>query len=244
MADIDRTIQHLVIANRILAHEGVLDAYGHVSVRHPDNPDRFFLSVSRSPELVEVNDILEFDLDGSPVVEDDRPLYLERFIHAAFLAARPDAMTAVHSHTEALLPFGITDTPLRAVIHSASDIGSEVPVWDIRDSFGPDTDMLVVDLEQAEDLAATLKDNEVVLMRGHGFAHAGRSLPTTARMCVFLARNARVQFAAQTLGGPIKEISEGETAARKRNYAADSSAIQRAWQNWAVRAGCGHLLER
>lgn len=241
--DIDRTIRDLVIANRILAHEGLLDAYGHVSVRHPEDPDRFLLSRSRSPEQVEPEDVLTFDLEGQPVVADDRPLYLERFIHAAIYAARPDAQTAVHAHTEGLLPFSITDTPLRAVIHSASDIGARVPVWDIADRFGPDTDLLVRNMDQARDLSATLGDAEIALMRGHGFAHAGRSLPTTARLCVFLARNARVQLAAHALGGTLTPIGEGETDARKRNFQADSSAIQRAWVNWAARAGCNHLLE-
>lgn len=240
---VQQAVRDLVIANRILAHEDVLDAYGHVSVRHPEDPGRFFLSCSKSPEQVTLDDIYEFDLSGEPVAPVDRPLYIERFIHAAIYTLRDDARTAVHAHTEGLLPFSITDTPLRAVIHSASDIGQQVPVWDIRDAFGPETDLLVTDLDQGMDLARTLGDNEVALMRGHGFAHAGRSLPTTARMCVFLARNARVQLAAQQLGGEIVAISPGETAARKANYQGDSPAIRRAWENWAIRSGCADLLD-
>jgi ribulose-5-phosphate 4-epimerase/fuculose-1-phosphate aldolase len=241
VASTERVVTDLVIANRILAHEEVLDAYGHVSVRHPERDDRFFLSRSRSPEQVEASDIVEFGLDGEPVGEEVRALYVERYIHAALYAARPDITTAIHGHTEDLLPFGVTDVPLVPVIHSVSDMGPEVPVWDIRDDFGPDTNVLVTNLEQGESLARCLGDNEVVLMRGHGFAHGGRSLPTTARMCVFLARNARVLLAARHLG-EVKPLSPGECAARNAFFTGDSPAIQRAWENWAVRAGCADLL--
>src|SRR5215468_9015799 len=173
MSSLDVVIKDLVIANRILAKEDVVDAYGHISIRHPDNPKNFFLARSVSPELVQPEDIVELGLDGQPVRDDKRALYLERFIHAAILEARPDVMAVVHAHAEDTLAFGVADaTRLRPVIHSGSFIGSEVPVWDIADNFG-DTNLLVTNIEQGRDLANYLSSNNVVLMRGHGFAAAG-----------------------------------------------------------------------
>ena len=156
MSDLKALMQDLVIANRILAREEVVDAYGHVSVRHPDNANRFLIARSLAPELVGPDDIVELDLDGQPVGDDDRSLYLERFIHAAIFAARPDVMAVVHAHAEDTLPFGIAQgTKLRPVIHSGSFIGTEVPVWDIADHFG-DTNLLVTNMAQASDLAKCL----------------------------------------------------------------------------------------
>ena len=143
MSNLDAVIQDLVIANRILAREEVVDAYGHVSVRHPDDPNRFLIARSLAPELVGAEDIVDLDLDGQPVRDEQRSLYLERFIHAAIFAARPDVMAVVHAHAEDTLPFSITAaTRLRPVIHSGSFVGTEVPVWDIADRFG-DTNLLV-----------------------------------------------------------------------------------------------------
>ncbi len=142
-------VTQLVIANRILAREEVVDAYGHVSLRHPEHPDRFLLAVSRAPELIEPRDILELDLEARPLRKDPRPLYLERFIHAAIYEARPDVMAVVHAHAEDVLPFGITKTPLRPVIHSGAFIGAHVPVWDIANKFGDGTNLLVTDMAQA-----------------------------------------------------------------------------------------------
>src|SRR5580658_7713610 len=137
MNSLDTLIQDLVIANRILAKEEVVDAYGHVSVRHPENPGRFLIARSVSPELVTAEDIVELGLDGQPVGGDKRPLYLERFIHAAIFEARPEVMAVVHAHAEDTLAFGVADmTKLRPVIHSGAFIGTEVPVWDIADNFG------------------------------------------------------------------------------------------------------------
>jgi ribulose-5-phosphate 4-epimerase/fuculose-1-phosphate aldolase len=191
MSSFDVLIQDLVIANRILAKEEVVDAYGHVSVRHPDKPNRFLIARSLAPELVSPGDIVELDLDGQPERDEGRNLYLERFIHAAIFAKRPDVIAVVHAHAEDTLPFGIVQgTELRPVIHSGSFIGSEVPVWDIANNFG-DTNLLVTNMAQASDLANCLGENSVVLMRGHGFAAAARSLIEVVRLSVYLPRNAR-----------------------------------------------------
>ena len=238
---VERVATELVIANRILAREEVVDAYGHVSVRHPDDPGRFLLSVSRAPQHVERGDIMEFALDGNPLKTDGRPLYLERFIHAAIYEARPDVLAVVHAHAEAVLPFGITAEPLRPVIHSGAFIGAQVPVWDIAERFGDRTNLLVTDLAQGRDLARSLGPNSVALMRGHGFAAAARSLIDVVRMSVFLPRNARVLLAALQLG-EVKALSRGEIEARSSGYKPQSPETQRAWRYWAERAGCGAML--
>jgi ribulose-5-phosphate 4-epimerase/fuculose-1-phosphate aldolase len=235
-------IQDLVVANRILANENVVDAYGHVSIRNPDNPKRFFLARSIAPDLVEGDDIVELGLDGQPVGDETRSLYLERFIHAAIYEARPDVNAVVHAHAEDILPFGIAQaTALRPVIHSGSFIGATVPVWDIADKFG-DTNLLVTNMEQGRDLAKCLADHNVALMRGHGFASAGRSLIEVVRMSVYLPRNARAQLRAKQLGGEIKYLSQGEIDARNRGYSPHSTETWRAWEYWANKAGCRHML--
>jgi ribulose-5-phosphate 4-epimerase/fuculose-1-phosphate aldolase len=244
MSNIDNIMKDLVIANRILANEDVVDAYGHVSIRHPDKPNHFFLSRSLAPELVEFEDIVEFGMDGEPVRDEKRPLYLERFIHAGILEARPDVMAVVHAHAEDILPFGIaTDTPLRPVIHSGSFIGANVPVWDIAENFG-DTNVLVSNMAQARDLAKKLGGNNVALMSAHGFASAAKSLIEVVRMSVYLPRNARILQNAKTLGGKIRYLSQGEIDARNRGYSPYSTETWRTWEFWANKCGCGKLLNR
>src|SRR5215211_1904022 len=244
MSNLDTVIRDLVIANRILAREEVVDAYGHISVRHPDNSKHFFLARSVAPELVEPEDIVEFGMDGQPVRDEKRPLYLERFIHAGILEARPDVTAVVHAHAEDILPFGIAaDTPLRPVIHSGSFIGANVPVWDIADKFG-DTNLLVTNMEQGRDLAKCLAGNNVALMRGHGFASAARSLIEVVRMSVYLPRNARALLRAKQLGGEITYLRQGEIDARNAGYSPYSTETWRAWEYWANKAGCGHMLTK
>ena len=222
----------------------MVDAYGHVSVRHPENPGHFFLSRSLAPKFVAREDILEFTLDSQPVREEKRALYLERFIHGAIFGARPDVHAVVHAHAEDILPFGLTSaTPLRPVIHSGSFLGSHVPVWDIADTFG-DTNLLVANLAQGQDLAKCLGNCNVALMRGHGFAAAARSLIEVVRMSVYLPRNARALWKATQLGGSIKYLSQGEIDARNRGYGPYSTETWRTWEYWATEAGVGHLLTR
>ncbi|OLB96562.1 MAG: hypothetical protein AUH30_12200 [Candidatus Rokubacteria bacterium 13_1_40CM_68_15] len=241
MTDLRLAIRDLVVANRILANEDVVDAYGHVSIRHPADPTRYLLARSLSPELIERDDIMEFELDGTPVGDTRQP-YLERFIHGAIYEARPDVQAVVHAHAEAVLPFTITPTPLQPVIHSGSFMGVHVPVWDIRDDFG-DTNLLVANMAHGRDLARCLGADNVALMRGHGFAAAARSLIEVVRMSVYVPRNARALLAATGLG-PVKALSPGEIAARAAGYQPHSPETWRAWEYWARRAGCGHMLAR
>ena len=240
MSQLEDLLRDLVVANRILSNEDVVDAYGHISVRHPDNTKRFFMSRSRAPELVERHDLIEFDREGEPI-NDKRPPYLERFIHAAIFATRPDVMAVVHAHAEDTLPFGLMSTPLQPVIHSGSFIGGKVPVWDIRDKFG-DTNLLVTNMAQGRDLAKCLGAGNVALMRGHGFASAARSIIEVVRLSVYLPRNARVQMNVMRMGGKPKPLSKGEIAARAASYKPHGPETWRAWEYWASRAGCADMI--
>jgi HCOMODA/2-hydroxy-3-carboxy-muconic semialdehyde decarboxylase len=241
MDDLKQALRDLVIANRILAREDVVDAYGHVSMRHPQDPGRYLLSWSRSPELVEATDIVEFTLDGKPVKDDGRPPYLERFIHGAIYEARPEVQAVIHSHAEDTLPYGITKTKLVPVIHSGSIIGTDVPVWDIAKQFGTNTNLLVRNMEQGRDLAKCLAANRLVLMRGHGFAAAGRSLMDAVRIGVYAPKNARVHMAALRLGEP-QPLHAGEIDARTDLFNPNTAEMWRAWEYWARRAQVADLL--
>jgi HCOMODA/2-hydroxy-3-carboxy-muconic semialdehyde decarboxylase len=239
MDELQRSIGDLVIANRILANENVVDAYGHVSIRHPQKPDHYLLSRSLSPEFVTKDDIIEFKFDGTPT-GDTRPPYLERFIHGAIYEARPDVNAVIHSHAEDILPFSVSKTPMCCVAHVASDMGSHVPVWDIDEKFGDATNLLVVNMEQGRDMAQRLGKNSVVLMRGHGFSAAADGLLKLVRMSVYLPRNARILLAAMRMG-EFKALSANEIKTRN-NFRAGSPEMQRGWEFWARRAGCADLL--
>ena len=226
--------RRLVAANRILANEGVVDAFGHVSVRDPRDATRFVLSRSRSPALVELDDLMEFDADGAPLDARGRTPYGERMIHAAVYAARPDVGAVVHHHSYAVLPFTITDVPLTPVVHAASVIGATIPVWDIRTRFG-DTDMLVRTLEQGRDLAVTLGGNTCTLLRGHGAVVVGATLQQAVLTAIYLQVNASVLLAAKTLGTPnALSAAEVENATAAQFSAL---ALDRAWEYFCQRAG-------
>src|SRR5437588_4308236 len=167
MAKLDDLMKELVTANRILAREGVVDSFGHVSARHPDNPQRYLLSRSRAPDCIEAGDIMEFTLDGTPVDAKGRAPYLERFIHGALYEARPDVMSVVHNHSPSVIPFGITRHKLKPLLHMTANIGHGVPVWDCHDKFG-DTALLVENMAMGRDLARAVGAGRSILMRGHG----------------------------------------------------------------------------
>ncbi|MEE2661897.1 MAG: class II aldolase/adducin family protein [Pseudomonadota bacterium] len=240
MPDKEGVLRDLVVGNRILANENILDAYGHISVRNPENPEHYFLSCSRSPELVQRNDIMEFRLDGTPIGGDKRTPYLERFIHGAVYERNPETSAVVHSHAEEILPYTISSESLIPVIHSAGIIGPVAPVWDIAEKFG-DTTLLVINIEQGRDLAIELGTNRVVLMRGHGFASAGRSISEVVRISIMLARNARVLTTALQFGHRVKALTAGEVTLRQK-MRADGREFYRAWEYWATRAGCSDML--
>jgi HCOMODA/2-hydroxy-3-carboxy-muconic semialdehyde decarboxylase len=234
MATLEEYLEDLVIANRILAHEGVVDGFGHVSMRHPERADRFFMSRSRSPELVTRDDIMEFDLDCNPVDQRGRVMYGERAIHGAIFQARSDVGSVVHNHAHEVIPYSVTQTPMRQVIHTAGGMGAHVPVWDIHDDFG-DTDMLVRNLAQGRSLAKTLGDNAAVLMRGHGCAVAGKTVRDAVRIAVYLMVNARLQTESMRLG-EVTFVSPGEMAATAE-MSASPLATDRIWEYWTRRSG-------
>lgn len=226
-------LRDLVTANRILAHEGVVDAYGHISVRHPERPDRFFLSCSRSPELVTLQDIIEYDLDCNPIDPPGRAQYTERPIHGAIYRRRPDVSSVVHNHAYEVIPFTVAQgVRLRPLLHTASGIGTEIPVWDIRHRFG-DTNLLVTTMAQGDDLAGALGANRVALMRGHGATIAGDSIQDAVHTSVFLKVNAAIQAEAMRMSADIVYLSEGEVAEMHRSRTGHG----RAWEYWARRAG-------
>lgn len=233
MAVSTEALDELVTANRILAREGVVDAFGHVSIRHPSFPDRYFLSRARAPECIEVEDLMQFALDGAPIDAAGRKPYAERFIHGAVYEARPDVQAVVHNHSPTVVPFGITNTPLRPVMHMCTSMGTHVPLWDSRTAFG-DTNLLVTNMEMARDLAAALGTHAVALMRGHGCVVAGRSLREVVFNSVYLELNARLQLKASTLGA-ITFLTDGEVEASLRTRS--SFTYERAWEYWCRRAG-------
>lgn len=223
----DRAKTDLAVANRILVNHGVLDAFGHVSVRQPGDPDHFYLSRNLAPGMVTPADIQRYDLDGE--TEDRESSYLERFIHAEIYRSRPDVTSVVHSHSAGLLPFGLAGVPLRPVWHMAGFLGERTPVFEIRDAAGTGSDLLIGDAGLGRSLAAVLGEGPMALMRGHGSVAVGGSLPQAVYRAVFAELNARVQASAAQLG----EI-EFLTAEEARSAAATNDGqIRRAWEVWA-----------
>ncbi len=233
MSDVAETIRKLVLANRILAAEGVVDAFGHISVRHPGRADRYLLSCSRSPELVKASDIMEFELDGTAVDAKGRKPYLERFIHGSVYKARPEIMSVMHNHSYEIIPFGVSKIPLRPIFHSAGRLGHNIPVWDVRKKFG-DSDMLVTDMERGRDLVECLGKNVVALMRGHGCVVTGPTLETTVLTSIYLRVNARLQREAMQMGD-VTYLSPGEID-RSSQTAKPQVGDSRAWEYLCSRA--------
>jgi ribulose-5-phosphate 4-epimerase/fuculose-1-phosphate aldolase len=232
----DHAVSRLVMANRILAREDVIDDFGHVSMRHPTNPERFLLSRSRSPEVVTRDDIMEFDLDGTLLSDDPRNPYKERFIHGAIYAARDDVHAVSHHHARSVIPFSVTARPLRPVFHMASVAGPEVPVWDSQPEFG-DTNMLVDSLEMGRSLAKTLGPNRAALLRGHGAVCAAPDLRAICMISIYLKDNAELILKTLPLGEPTY-LTEGEIAKTSALLLSDMP-LTRAWDYWTARAGFG-----
>jgi ribulose-5-phosphate 4-epimerase/fuculose-1-phosphate aldolase len=222
----------LVAANRILYDQGVVDGFGHVSVRHDKDPNRYLLARSMAPALVTADDILEYDLDSNPVDPKGRTSYLERFIHGEIYRARPDTIAVVHSHSPAVIPFADTSVPLRPMNHIAGFLGSGVPVFEIREAGGPATDMLIRNASLGHALAATLGDHSVALMRGHGSVAAGQSIRHVVFRAVYTEVNARMQAEAMKLGTPTFLNAEEAAAAAKTN----DGLVDRPWALWKQRA--------
>ena len=234
---LEAAIDDIVTANHILAAEGVVDAFGHVSARHPDKSDRFLLSRALAPELITHADIVEYALDGTPSDPNAKKGYLERFIHGALYEARPDVQAVIHSHSRSVIPFGVTAEPIRPIVHSCATIGHHVPVWDAQDTFG-DTTLLISSMDMGRDFARVLADNTTALMRGHGSTVIGRSVREATYTAVYLEVNAGLQLQATRLG-PVKYLSAGEIdkISARLSDAKPAEGYDRAWEYWARRAG-------
>jgi ribulose-5-phosphate 4-epimerase/fuculose-1-phosphate aldolase len=234
MTDLAEHKRRVAIANRILAREGVVDAYGHVSIRHPDRPDQYLLSCSRSPELVRPEDVMAFSLAGEPAEPETGRPYLERHIHGGVYEARPDVHAVVHNHAYDVIPFSLTSTEMRPATHVAAVIGESVPVWDIRDRFG-DTDLLVRNMDHGRDLAAGLGDRAAILMRGHGATVAGETLEEAVTAAIYLMVNARIVREAAALG-EVTYLSPGEVERCRLTQLGDVT-LSRVWEYLVARAG-------
>jgi HCOMODA/2-hydroxy-3-carboxy-muconic semialdehyde decarboxylase len=216
-------IDDFVLASRILAHHNVLDAWGHVSIRHPGNPERYLLSRARAPALVSAEDIMEFDLNSNPVDPAGRRAFLERFIHGEVYRARPDVNAVVHSHSPTMIPFSVTGEPLRAISHIASFMCEEVPVWEIRD-VGVTNGLLVANEKQGASLANKLGKGPVCLMRGHGNVVVATDIRLAVQRALYAEVNAQQLVTALSFKRPITFVSPDEVQDPKR--------LDDAWEVW------------
>tara|TARA_Y100001934_G_scaffold78479_1_gene97511 strand:+ start:12828 stop:13583 length:756 start_codon:yes stop_codon:yes gene_type:complete len=227
-------LKELVVANRILANEGVVDAFGHVSVRHPKNPERYIMACSRSPGIVTIADLMEYTLDGDPIDQQGRSMYAERHIHGGIYEVRSDLHSVIHSHSHAVIPFGLTGAEIRPVFHMGSTMLGPIPIWDISDKFG-DTTLLVLNMEQGRDLARGLKHGQIALMRGHGCVVGAETIKKAVMMAVYLEDNAKLQMQAMQMGQPRYMTAEEIRLCSER--IGGDLAIDRAWEYWSIRAG-------
>ena len=234
MSKLDDLLHDLVVANRVLAYHGVLDAFGHISFRHPENPQRYFMSCSRGPGNVTRADLLEFNLDSEPVDQRGRAMYAERQIHGKAYQARPDVNSVCHNHSPATIPFGVSDVPFQPIFHMGAVIGHQVPVWDIADEFGP-TNLLVTTPASGASLAKTLGLGRVVLMRGHGATVVGHTLREVVFTAVYMQRNAEMAIVARSFTNVKYLGSEEIDLAAELLFQPLSQ--DRAWDDWSKRLG-------
>ncbi|HXD18841.1 MAG TPA: class II aldolase/adducin family protein [Vicinamibacterales bacterium] len=223
-------LEDLAAASRILVDQGVFDAAGHVSMRHPESPDRFLMSRSLAPALVTAGDIMEFSLDCEPLDSLRKP-FIERFLHGGIYKKRADVMAIAHGHSTAVIPFGLVATPMRATYHNAAFLAAGVPVFDIRERFGA-TDIVISSAEKGAALADALGDKAVLLLRAHGFVAVAPTLQSAVFRAIFTEVSARVQLQAAALGGPMAALDEEEG---RRADAINLATVGRSWELWKKR---------
>ena len=222
-------LEDLVAANRILSDHGVLDAYGHISARDPANPGYYWISRSMAPALVTAADVLTYDLESTPLDANGATSYLERFIHGAIYKARPDVQSVVHAHTPAVIPFGVSSVPLRAVFHMGAFLGTDgIPVFEIREAGGPATDLLVSSNALGDALARTLGSANVALMRGHGMVAVAGSIPEAVFRAYYTAQDAQLEADALRMGS-VKFLTAGEARHATQTQA---NLVARSWDLW------------
>ncbi|HEX2829651.1 MAG TPA: class II aldolase/adducin family protein [Burkholderiales bacterium] len=230
--DTDELVDDLVVANHILCNEGVVDGFGHISVRHPDRPDRFLLSRSLAPAVVGHGDIMEHDLDGEPIDAQGRRPYLERFIHGEIYRVRPDVQAIVHSHSPSIIPYTVTGAALKPLYHMSGFLGMNVPTFEIRDAGGPNTDMLIRTRGLGAALATTLGSAAYALMRGHGSVAVGTSIKQVVYRAIYAELNANLQATASRMG----EITFLNAAEAANAAATNDDVLERPWALWKQRA--------
>ena len=221
-------IDDLVTANHILFQEGVVDGFGHVSVRHEKDPERFLLSRSLAPASVRARDIMAFGMDGEPLDARGRKPYLERYIHSEIYRARPDVVAIIHNHSPALIPFSVTGASLKPIYHMSGFLGGATPVFEIREAGGPATDMLIRDRKLGAALAKSLGPAAFALMRGHGSVAVGKTLKQVVYRAIYAEINARLQAEAMRLG-TVTYLNDAEAAGAART---NDEVIDRPWELW------------
>ena len=229
---VDRaTLEDLAAASRILADQGVFDAAGHVSMRHPGHPERFLMSRSLAPQMITADDIMEFDLDCNAIDPRGRNGFIERYLHGEIFRKRPDVMAVAHSHSPSVIAFGLSNTPMRAMYHNAAFLAAGVPVFDIREKFGV-TDIVVSTAAKGAALAEALADKPVALLRAHGMVVVGPTLPVAVFRAIFTDISARIQHQALALGGPLAALDaeEGRLA-----DVVNVQTVGRSWDLWKSR---------
>jgi len=229
---VDRaTLEDLAAASRILADQGVFDAAGHVSMRHPGHPERFLMSRSLAPQMITADDIMEFDLDCNAIDPRGRNGFIERYLHGEIFRKRPDVMVVAHSHSPSVIAFGLSNTPMRAMYHNAAFLAAGVPVFDIREKFGV-TDIVVSTAAKGAALAEVLADKPVALLRAHGMVVVGPTLPVAVFRAIFTDISARIQHQALALGGPLAALDaeEGRLA-----DVVNVQTVGRSWDLWKSR---------
>jgi len=236
-SDLRALLDDLVAANHILYRQGVVDGFGHVSARHPSKPDRFLMSAAKAPGRVTVEDIMEFDLDANAIDGRDRPVYSERFIHSEVYKARRDVNAVIHSHSPTVVPFSVTQVPLRPIHNTASFLAPEVPVFEMRKAAGM-TNNLVTNSARGKALVETLGDRPVALLRGHGNVVVGPDLRRTVSRAIYTEVNARMLLQAIALGGPIIYIDpeENKLIEGGRGTQITGHSVDRTWQMWLEEA--------
>jgi ribulose-5-phosphate 4-epimerase/fuculose-1-phosphate aldolase len=229
--------EDLVLAHRILAAHGVVDAYGHVSLRTAKDPNRYLLARATAPELVTVDDIIEFDLDSNPVKDPGVALYLERYIHGEIFKRRPDVNAVVHNHSPSVIPFGVTTVPLRPLFNTGAFIGEGVPTFEIRD-FQESGDIIVKTPYLGLSLAKTLGAKPAALMRGHGAVVVGESLMLAVVRSVYLELSAKLQMQAMLIAGPRGKIAylDAREVAATSGRQASAGTWKRTWDLWCIKA--------
>ncbi len=230
-------IEDLVVANHILVHEGVLDGFGHISVRHPQDANLFYIARSMAPALAQAGDVLTCNLDGEVLDDAGRKTYVERFIHSEIYRIRPDVLSVIHSHSPAMIPFGITGARLRPVCHMSGFLGANTPVYDIRSSAGESSDLLIRSQKLGQDLAKVLGASTVALLRGHGNVVVGSSIQQSVFRAIYTESNARLQAQALQLAAlsGVPEVNYLTEAEAQATSDMNDQHLDRPWQMWKRR---------